>query len=384
MTSIAPTQVRAPQLSPWMRAAAVFCLLFVFLTAIKGLSTGFMMLSKEFVHSFFAATENPFVGLMVGVLATTLLQSSSVTTSMIVALVAAPQDPLPIGNAVFMVMGANIGTTITNTIVSLGHIHRRDEFRRAFAAATCHDFFNFMAVIVLLPLELATGLLQHSAAKLTVLLSGLTGGTLPNPLKAAIKVALTPLTEGAKVLSDSPEVQGVALVIASALLVFASLLMLVRTLRGLAASRVERVMGRVLDSSAYAAMLIGVVVTVMVQSSSITTSILVPLAGAGMLTLRQIFPVTLGANLGTTVTALLASLAVEGPSARLGLQIALCHLLFNGVGILMIYSFKPIREVPLRLAVWLADVAVRSRRYAVLYVVTLFYGLPALMVWIWR
>jgi sodium-dependent phosphate cotransporter len=122
----------------------------------------------------------------------------------------------------------------------------------------------------------------------------------------------------------------------------------------------------------------------MVQSSSITTSILVPLAGAGILTLRQLFPVTLGANIGTTVTALLASLAVSGPTARLGLQIALCHLLFNLTGILLIYMVPPIRQIPLRLASWLADVAVRSRRYALLYVVALFYGLPGALLWIWR
>ncbi len=333
MANRSQLRARLAQPPPWLSAVGVLLLLFVFLVAIKGMSGGFKMLSKDFVGSFFAATENPFVGLMVGVLTTTLLQSSSVTTSMIVALVASPENPLPVANAVFMVMGANIGTTITNTIVSLGHIHRKDEFRRAFSAATCHDFFNFMAVAVLMPLEIATGLLQKSAAAMTGLLSGLSGGTLPNPLKPALKAALAPIKAGVKMAFDSPEAQGAALVVVSAGLVFMSLLLLVRTLRGLAATRVETVIGRVLDSSAYTGMLVGIVVTVMVQSSSITTSILVPLAGAGMLTLRQIFPVTLGANLGTTVTALLASLAVSGPSARLGLQIALCHLLFNGVGI---------------------------------------------------
>ena len=362
----------------------VLGLLFLFLLAIHGMSGGFKMLSKDFVGSFFAATSNPFVGLVVGILTTTLMQSSSVTTSMIVALVAAPDNPLPIGNAVFMVMGANIGTTITNTIVSLGHIHRRDEFRRAFSAATCHDFFNFLTVAVLIPVEIATGLLQKSSANLASLLSGLSGGTLPNPLKPALKAALAPIQAGIAMAFDAAEAQGVALVAVSAVLVFVSLYLLVRTLRWLAATRVERVIGRVLDSSAYAGMLVGIIVTVMVQSSSITTSILVPLAGAGMLTLRQIFPVTLGANLGTTVTALLASLAVSGPSARLGLQIALCHLLFNGLGILLIYPFKPIREIPLRLAGWLAAVAVASPRYALLYVVGLFYALPGLMVWLWR
>ena len=83
------------------------------------------MLGRDLLEGFFAATENPFIGLMVGILATTLVQSSSVTTSMIVGLVAAPENPLPLANAVPMVMGANIGTTATNTIVALAHMGRR-------------------------------------------------------------------------------------------------------------------------------------------------------------------------------------------------------------------------------------------------------------------
>jgi len=116
---------------------------------------------------------------------------------------------------------------------------------------------------------------------------------------------------------------------------------------------------------------------VMVQSSSITTSLLVPLAGAGIITLRQAFPVTVGANIGTTITALLASLAVSGANARLGIVIALVHLLFNLTGTAMIMPFRPIRELPPRLAEWLAGVAVHSRRWALVYVIILFYGLPA-------
>ncbi len=125
-------------------------LLYVFLVGVNGLSKGFQALGGGLLDSFFSATENPFMGLMVGILATTLVQSSSVSTSLIVALVAAPDNPVPVANAVPMIMGANIGTTVTNTLVSLGHIGRSDEFRRAFAVATCHDFFNFMAVAVFL------------------------------------------------------------------------------------------------------------------------------------------------------------------------------------------------------------------------------------------
>ena len=142
--------------------------------------------------------------------------------------------------------------------------------------------------------------------------------------------------------------------------------------------QVEGAVSRALERSALLGMLVGVVVTVMVQSSSITTSLLVPLAGAGLLTLTQAFPITIGANIGTTVTAFLAALAVTGANAEAAVIIALAHLMFNISGTLLIYPIPKIRNIPLAAARRLADVAVRSRKWALLYVVVLFYGLPAL------
>ena len=138
----------------------------------------------------------------------------------------------------------------------------------------------------------------------------------------------------------------------------------------------ESLVSRALVRHALIAMIVGTVVTVMVQSSSITTSLLVPLAGAGVLKLEQAFPVTLGANIGTTVTALLAALAATDVNAAAGLTIALVHLLFNLSGTLLIYPFEPIRRIPMLLARKLADVAIRSKALAIAYVVGLFYVIP--------
>jgi sodium-dependent phosphate cotransporter len=131
-------------------------------------------------------------------------------------------------------------------------------------------------------------------------------------------------------------------------------------------------------------MVIGVVVTVMVQSSSLTTSLLVPLAAAGLLRLEQAFPVTLGANMGTTVTAFMAALAVSGPNAAAGLEIALVHLLFNVTGIVLVYPVPAIRAIPLRLAVALTGLGLRSRRTLIVGVVGAFYGVPALILLVSR
>lgn len=368
-----------------LRSVAVVAMLFVFLVGIRGLGTGFKLLGKDVLDVFFEAAGNPFIALVIGILATTLVQSSSVTTSMIVGLVAAPENPLPVAAAVPMIMGANIGTTVTNTVVSLGHIGRPLEFKRAFGAATCHDFFNFMAVALLLPLEIVTGVLERSAGWLSHLLVGrVSGGKLPNPIKDATKAVVKQIEAGVEAVFGEGQLMAVGLILVSIGIIFVTLALIVRLLRAVASRRMEQIITRSLDANPFLGILVGIVATVMVQSSSVTTSVLIPLAGAGIIGVRQVFPIVLGANLGTTVTALLASLAADASRAEQAVQIALVHLLFNMAGILLIYPNRKIRSIPVRLAERLAETAVHSRRFALLYVVLLFYGVPALLVFLGR
>jgi len=366
------------------RVPSVALLLFVFLLGVKGLGDGFELIGQDYIDSFFEATSNPFIGLIVGLLATTVMQSSSVTTSMVVGLVAAPENPLPLANAIPMVMGANIGTTVTATMVSLAHIGRRDEFERAFPVAICHDIFNYFAVLVLLPVEIATGYLGRTASMLADALGQVGGVDYESPLSTALTVGFAPVVALAETLFARSGGQAAFLVAASGAFIFFALFLLVRVMRATVHSRAEGIMDRVLSSSAVVAMLVGVVVTVMVQSSSITTSLLVPLGGAGLLRLEQAFPVTIGANIGTTVTALLAALAVSGPNAAAGLEIALVHLMFNLSGLVLIYPVQAIRRVPLEAARQVTRLALRSRKLTVLWVALLFYGLPALCIAIGR
>ena len=377
-----PPAGRSPSLTP--RLLAAVALLFVFLVGVNGLGDGFKLLGQDFIESFFAATSNPFFGLIVGLLATTVVQSSSVTTAMVVGLVAAPENPLPLANAIPMVMGANIGTTVTATIVSLAHAGRRDEFERAFPIAICHDIFNYLAVLVLLPLEILTGFLGRTASLLAGTLGQVGGVDYESPLSRALDSGFAPVSAAAAALFRAEGAQGLFLVAVSGAFIFFALFLLVRVLRSAVHSRVEGMVNDVLRASAVVAMLLGVVVTVIVQSSSITTSLLVPLGGAGLLRLEQAFPVAIGANIGTTVTALLAAMAVSGPNASAGLEIALVHLLFNVSGLLLIYPLEAVRRVPLGLARWLTVFALRSRKLTVLGIVAAFYGLPALCILIGR
>ena len=372
-----------PHSSPDSRGAllaglAVLLLLFVFLAGVRGLGDGFKLLGGDILDVFFSATANPFVALMVGLLATTLVQSSSVTTSMVVGLVAAPENPLPLVNAVPMIMGANIGTTVTNTIVSMAHVGRPEEFRRAFSVATCHDFFNYLSVLVLLPLEMATGFLARTASALADRIDVVGGSSFESPLTGALKTALLPVAALADLLFDSPRGQGIVIALLSGVLIFGALMLIVRVLHSALRSKAEQFLGKALGQSGLVALAVGCLVTAMVQSSSITTSLLVPLAGVGLITLKQAFPVTIGANLGTTLTALMASLAVSGPNASAGVEIALAHLCFNLAGTALIYPWPPVRNAVLGTVRRFTDLATESKALAVAYLLALFYGLPAL------
>lgn len=368
------TLSRAPQ--PWptvARALLVVGLLYAFLVGVSLLESGIAALGEGFQAGLIESVDNPLAGLFAGVLATVLVQSSSVTTATLVGLVGA--GTLGLEAAVPMIMGANIGTTVTNTLASLGHVRNPLEFRRAFAGATVHDMFNVMAVAILLPLELATGFLSSSASAVAEVVRGwgLGGTETSSPIKEAVKFPAGLVNDALAAVLSGPAL-GIAVVVLALGIIFVALSQITSTMRVLIAARVEASLNRVVGHGAgLMGMVVGAVVTVLVQSSSITTSILVPLMGAGILRLSNAFPITLGANVGTTVTALLASLAVESPA---GLVLALTHTLFNVVGIIVIYPFPPIRAIPLRAAEALAGLAVRRRSTVVAYIVTAFVLIP--------
>jgi len=364
------------------RIVTVACLLLLFLIGVQGLSTGVKGLGKGALDSFMLAVTNPGLGLIAGILATTLVQSSSVTTSLIVGMVAS--GVVPLGVAIPMVMGANIGTTVTNSIAALTQMGHRDEFKRAFAAATCHDFFNYLTVIVLLPLEMATGYLTKlSAVVNTWLPSG--GLTYKSPFKVLLKTCVSGMKSGIEWLTVNQTATNVLLITLSIATIFVALSLIVRVMKHLVTTSLEKNIDKLLSpgiTGSITAITLGALVTISVQSSSITTSVLVPLAGAGLIHLRQVFPVTVGANIGTTVTALLASLAVTGPSFMVARQIAIVHLLFNLSGMILFYFPTVTRTLLISTTEWLAGVAVKSRGWALVYVSVAFYGVPAAIVFL--
>lgn len=352
-----------------LRVLTALFLLYLFLIGVSTLSGGLKLMGDSFARSLFNVTANPVSSLMAGMLATVLFQSSSVTTSIIVGLVSA--GTISVGGAVPMVMGANLGTSVTNSLVSLGYMKDKVNFKRAFAAATVHDFFNILSVLVLLPLEIMTGFIEKMSTGLATALFGKSmGGSFNSPIKAAIKPVVH-LVETFS-LKMGGESAGILMMVLSAVIIVTALSLIVRVMSRIVKEQESHFLDRIFSKNSYAAMLFGVVATIAAQSSSITTALLIPLAGSGLLTIQAIYPVTVGANIGTTATALLA--AMTGNMA--GLAIALVHLIFNLLGTLMFFMLPFTRRFPIALAERLAGLIDRSQWIGFGYVGAVFFVLP--------
>ncbi len=366
-----------------LKILGVIACLYFFLIGIGGMGAAFKGEFKDTAAKLLEATRSPVVGLFIGILATTIVQSSSTTTSLIVGLVAA--GALDVTGAIFMVMGANVGTTVTAKIVSLGHITRKSEFRRAFAASSVHDTFNLVTVAIMLPLELKFKILENSAGYLGSAFVDVTGVTKPeNYVKKVTKPVIEWMGD---VLGSDPW-----LLIVSVAITFFMLFAIVKLLQSLVLKKLESFFDAYLFRNAAIAFVVGMCLTVLVQSSSITTSLIVPLAGAGVLRLQQIFPFTIGANIGTTVTGLLAALAAASavdvvpgepiPSEVVaGATVAFAHLLFNCSGAIIFLPYKPLRELPVKFAEGLAELCLRNRAIPIAFIVVVFYIIPIGVTW---
>lgn len=353
----------------------VLALVYLLLVGVSVVGAGFKWISGGAggAEAIFAFASNPFAGVILGTLATALVQSSSTVTSVIVGLVA---GGIPVSLAVPMIMGANMGTTITNTIVSLGNLRDSNAFKRAFQAATVHDFFNLFSIVIILPIEMMFHPLERMAG---VAAGWFTGGknasmTDANFIGAITKPVADMVVNMARNLSDTV---GASLAIGvGVLMIMLSVIYLGTLLRRAMTGRAKGVLEKAIGRRPETGVMSGTLVTVLVQSSSTTTSLVVPLAGAGVLTLKQVFPFTMGANLGTCITALLAATAITGAYEVFALQIALVHLFYNVVGVLAFLYIPGLRSLPIKAATWLGQKSSEHRSWAFGYIFAMFFVLP--------
>ncbi|XP_067085756.1 sodium-dependent phosphate transport protein 2B-like [Osmerus mordax] len=434
--------------------------LYMFVCSLDVLSSAFQLVGGKVAGDIFqdnAVLSNPVAGLVIGVLVTVLVQSSSTSSSIVVSMVSS--GLLEVQSAVPVIMGANIGTSVTNTIVAVMQAGDRNEFRRAFGGATVHDFFNWLSVLVLLPLEVASGML-YKLTKLMIDSFNIQGGedapdllkVITEPLtssiiqldksvisdiatgdplarnKSLIKIwcktqlnttlmnvtvpGLANCTAGApcwvegnltwtqKNYSDIINLErcrhifasgslpdlvvGLILLGLSLLALCSCLILIVKLLNSMLKGQVALVIKKVLNTdfpfpfgwvTGYIAIMVGAGMTFIVQSSSVFTSAITPLVGIGVISIERAYPLTLGSNIGTTTTAILAAMASPGETLANSLQIALCHFFFNIAGILLWYPI-PITRLPIRMAKALGNLTAQYRWFAALYLFLCFLAMP--------
>ncbi len=348
------------------RLLSLLLALYLFFLAIAMMGTSFKSMGSGTSERLISLVTNPLAGLFIGILATSIVQSSSCTTSIAVVAVASGQIPLHL--AIPIIIGANIGTSVTATLVSLAHISRRREFRRAFSGATVHDLFNVMAAMVFLPLEVFTrwifgvGYLERVSLFLADKSTGTGGVTFLSPMKVITK----PIVNWSFSITNTSWLW----VLVSLVLLFVALKILTSSIKSLLETKVQKVVDKYFFRTAAISFIFGLVITAIIQSSSVTTSLAIPFVGSGMISLEQIFPFTLGANIGTTVTALLSSLVTESTDA---VALAFSHLTFNVSAVVLFYPF---RKIPISTARRLGEIVMKRRHVAIIIIIIFFFLLP--------
>ncbi|XP_071480468.1 sodium-dependent phosphate transport protein 2B-like [Diadema antillarum] len=421
------------------RIVLLLGLLYLFICALDFLATAFRLLGGEAAGEVLQNSEllqNPVCGLMIGVLVTVLVQSSSTSTSIVVSMTSA--GILNVKLAIPIIMGANIGTSVTNTIVSLGQAKKKDEFRRAFGGATVHDMFNWLAVLILLPLEVICQPLfrltdaivkganiEQNNVKieiLKVITKPFTNWVIQIDKKAITKLAenenLTDIrlletcevpsvpmqaddVTGVMTTTEPPECDwhwfaysgltdtqaGIIMLIFALALLCICLICIVKLLHSMLRGSIALVIKKFVNAdfpgylaflTGYVAIIIGAACTFIVQSSSIFTSAITPLVGIGVINIERMYPLTLGANIGTTATGIIAALPNEGKDLANALQVALSHFFFNIFGIIIWYPLPFMRVVPITMARVLGNTTAKYRWFAIFYLLLMFFAVPAL------
>ncbi len=340
--------------------------LFAFLVALKLFGSSFKSFGGDYAQDLLKDASNPFLGLFIGMLATAVIQSSSSTTSIVVTMVAAGTVTVP--EAVPLILGANIGTSVTSSIVAFAHIGKRKEYRKAVATATSHDLFNILLVIILLPLEYFFHALSGPAEALSGFFAG---GDSDFQLFNILDYSVKPVSKFLFATGESVFPLWLMPILSLALLI-GSITIFSKIFKKMVEKKAGSENTMQLLKSPAKGLLWGVGLTALVQSSSVTTSLMVPVAAAGKLRLKQIFPFLMGANIGTTVTALIAALS----NNEAAITIALVHVLFNIFGVLIFFPMKPLRNLPIEIAKRLGNLSYTYRWAGIAYVVGTFFVLP--------
>nr|XP_013011678.1 sodium-dependent phosphate transport protein 2A isoform X2 [Cavia porcellus] len=394
-----------------LKVPLMLAFLYFFVCSLDVLSSAFQLAGGKVAGDIFkdnAILSNPVAGLVVGILVTVLVQSSSTSTSIIVSMVSS--GLLEVSSAIPIIMGSNIGTSVTNTIVALMQAGDRTDFRRLVVASfnirggrDAPDLLKiitepFTKLIIQLDKSVITSiaigdesLRNHSLIRIWCHADSREVSSLSRAETNASQIHGNVTMEKCNhifVNTGLPDLAvGLILLAGSLVLLCTCLILLVKMLNSLLKGQVAKVIQKVINTdlpapftwvTGYFAMVVGAGMTFIVQSSSVFTSAITPLIGLGVISIERAYPLTLGSNIGTTTTAILAALASPREKLSSSFQIALCHFFFNISGILLWYPL-PCMRLPIRMAKALGKRTAKYRWFAVLYLLVCFLLLPSLV-----
>lgn len=365
-----PIEQRSASWSTAKVAVSIIATLVLFLFGLDLMISSIQHIGGDTVKTILNAAANPFTGLFIGLLVTAMIQSSSTTTALAVAMVAS--GSMSLSQAIPVIMGANVGTTITSTIVSLGFINKKKEFRRAVAAGSFHCFFNLLTVVILFPLEYyyaTLSRLSQSAASFFIAENGST--MLPESAASRFSPVVQFFIE---------RLPPVVLIFVAFVLLFGSILLFRRLISKLLKANSPEAFSRFFFKNNLKSFIWGVITTAAIRSSTITTSVVVAIVAKKIVTLRQAAPYIMGANIGTTITAFIAALLNSNFYGALSL--ALAHFLFNLIGFVLFFFIPGLNQVPLALANGLGKLTQANRLIGFAFILFTFFVLPFTLIYL--
>ena len=336
--------------------------IFLFISSLEGVKSGFKLIFTEWqkgILGMITADTAPLTGLAIGILSTALVQSSSaVVAATMVSMSGMVVGGLPMDAAmrfgVPMVLGANIGTTITNTIVVFG-VKRgmtTKEFGDTIPGVIVDDVYEALTISIFFIVEITTGLISN-----TVLVLGnyLTESLKPEEVFAAFDKTIIdiiikepivkPLTNLVTGLFGV-RVGGVLLfVIWFAVIVF-SMGLITKGLENLIQTDWEDKVKSAFSSPAKG-FFTGFSITWVVGSSSIGTSLIVPFLATKVVDLKKAYPYLCGCNMATTVD--LSQIYGYVAGGIVGIMLGSAHIMLN-IMALILWLVSPLRFVPIRVA----------------------------------
>jgi sodium-dependent phosphate cotransporter len=352
-------------------ALFIFITLIFFILGIEIIVSSLQSAGEESINAILRATSNSFTAFFIGVVVTAMMQSSSTTTAITVALVAS--NTIQIHSGVCIVMGANLGTTITRMIVSFGFFSEKKEYKRAVSASAYHFFFNLFTILILFPLELYNQFLSRLSIAVSKYFFS---SSIPVAGTQGVKVwsLFDPLNHLLQAVSP------VSAVIFGLILIFTSILLFRRIISLLLKAKSPEAFSRFFFKSRMKSFIWGIITTAAIRSSTITTSVVVPIVSKQITSLKQASPFILGANLGTTITAFFA--ASLNQSNGYVMSIAMSHFLFNLIGVMLFFPFTNVEKLVLFSAKSFAKVSAAHKFVLLGFILATFFFFPFLMIYI--